>query len=72
MKSKFNLIGQGWRRVIVIFSFIISAIIGFIFEGNATYSDGQVLLMSFVVCYILYWILVCIGLWVYAGFKLNK
>lgn len=66
--SSFKKLPKGIFRLIVVFSFVISTLIGFFVEMNERSSDGEAFIIFFVLSMALYWFLVRIGIWIYDGF----
>ncbi len=66
--SSFKRLPKGIFRLIVVFSFIISTLIGIFVEINERSSDGEALIISFALSMVIYWIFIRIGIWIYDGF----
>jgi len=66
--SSFKRLPKGIFRLIVVFSFIISTLIGFFVEMNERSSDGEVFIIFFVLSMVIYWFFIRIGIWIYDGF----
>ncbi|MBC8485935.1 MAG: hypothetical protein H8D45_07825 [Bacteroidetes bacterium] len=62
----------GLFRLILVFGFIIPILIGVYLENRVQWSSLKPLLLSSILGFSIYWILVRIGLWIYAGFKIEK
>lgn len=70
--SPFIKLPKGVFRLILVCGFIIPLLFGIISEINVRWSDGKYIFLSLLFGIPIYWILVRIGLWVYAGFQEKK
>jgi len=74
LKAPFETLPKGVFRLIIVFAFVVAIIIGIIQEANvAPHLDGFGFLIGLAYGFIFYWIIawvtIKVGLWVYEGFK---
>ena len=67
--SAFKELPKGIYRLILVGSFLLPLILGIVLETNDSWSHGRVFLETFILGFIIYWILARIGIWIYQGFK---
>lgn len=69
----FNDLPQGIYRLLIVFSILIPLIISTIMYQKApSHSDDEIFFGSLFFCFISYWIIVRVGMWVFEGFKNDR
>ena len=66
MISKFTALPKGVQRTIIVASFILPFIAGYIMHKYDWFLNGLIIFTP------VYWILIFAGIWVYEGFKADK
>ena len=73
MIQEFKKLAEGIKRAIIAGSFIVAGIAPFFFGANYQSDlDDSDYWEPFIWIFIIYWILVIVGLWIYSGFKSKK